>query len=55
MRLRKYPFLHRWIISVNLDDFGTDPATTDLADPNIPDIIVKQGNEIDLLQCSKKI
>lgn len=50
MRLRKYPFLRRLIISVNLDDFGTDPATTDPADPNIPDSVVKLGNEIDLLQ-----
>ncbi len=49
MRLRKYPFLSRQIIIYNLDDFGMDPTTTSVMNPNMTDVHIASGNDMDLL------
>ena len=37
------------IITYNLDDFGMDPTTTSLMNPNMTDVHIASGNYTDLL------
>ena len=49
MRSRHYFFLKKRITSYSLDDFGSHPATTQIHNSNEPALMIKAGDERDLL------